>query len=82
MKWIEDFRERHLLPCRYGKAEAKDKYVRLTDILEILQIGERSFLENTEEIVYSEIQQKLNAYRDNSLKFLNDIILKQQEGGS
>lgn len=23
MKWIEDFRERHLLPRRYGKAEAK-----------------------------------------------------------
>ena len=82
MKWIEDFRERHLLPRRYGKAEAKDKYVRLTDLLEILRIGERSFLENTEEILYSEIQQKLNAYRANSLKFLNDIILKPQEGGS
>ena len=24
MKWIEDFRERHLLPRRYGKAEAND----------------------------------------------------------
>lgn len=57
-------------------AEAKDKYVRLTDLLEILGISERNFSKNTQEIDYSEIQQKLNAYRQDSLNYLNNIVLE------